>query len=281
MTYGFCEAAGLKVFYRECGRIDKPVFLLLHGFPSASHQFRNLMPRLEEKFHLIAPDLIGFGQSEAPGRSEFAYTFEHLTDVLEAFLEAMSIHDFYVYVFDYGAPIGFRLALRHPERILGIVSQNGNIYEEGLGRKWEARKAYWENPTEELRRSFASAFAPETIVEQYKNGEKEGSISPDGYSLDIFYSYSDGYAERQNDLIFDYQTNVAMYPAFQQYLREYRPKVLAAWGKNDPSFLWAGAEAFQRDDKNARAVPLEGGHFALETHDRQLASLIMDFFEEE
>ena len=278
MEYGFCRVNGLQVFYRECGCTDKPVFLLLHGFPSASHQFRNLMPLLETRFHLIAPDLIGFGQSAAPDRRHFHYTFENLTEVMERFLDAMSIKKFYLYVFDYGAPVGFRLALRQPDRILGIVSQNGNVYEEGLGKKWEARKAYWKNPTPELREKFASAFAPTTIIGQYTGGEAAGSIAPDGYSLDIFYSQRAGYAERQNDLIFDYGSNVAMYPEFQNYLRQYQPKLLAVWGQNDPSFLWAGAEAFLRDDHNAKAVPLDGGHFVLESHYTEIAAWIQKFF---
>lgn len=196
MNYHFCEVNGLHVFFRESGRADKPVLLLLHGFPSASHQFRNLMPLLEDKFRLLAPDLIGFGQSQAPDHDSFRYSFAHLTDIVDNFLTVQNVTNFYLYVFDYGAPIGFRLALRHPNRILGIISQNGNIYEEGLGRKWEARKAYWKEPTPELRRSFESAFAPETIIKQYTEGEKPGSVSPDGYSLDIYYSLSAGYAER-------------------------------------------------------------------------------------
>ena len=281
MQYKNAQVKNLKIFYRECGNPEKPTFLLLHGFPSASHMFRDLMPLLDNEFHCIAPDYIGFGQSDAPDSHVFEYTFEHLTDYVDGLLEVLQIEKFYMYVFDYGAPIGFRLALRHPKKILGIVSQNGNVYEEGLGEKWKARKKYWTAPTLELRKSYETAFAPETIIGQYKNGEIEDSVSPDGYSLDIFYSGLAGYAERQNNLIFDYRTNVAMYPDFQRYLREYQPKVLAAWGKNDPSFLWAGAEAFLRDDKNARAIPLDGGHFVLETHARQLASLIMDFFEGE
>jgi len=186
------KAGGVSVFYRECGSAEKPVFLLLHGFPSASHLFRNLMPLLEKDFHVIAPDLVGFGRTEAPPREIFAYTFEHLTDVVEDFLKVLGVEKFYMYVFDYGAPVGFRLALRHPEAILGIVSQNGNVYEEGLGKKWEARKAYWAHPTAEGRKMFESAFAPETIIGQYTTGEAEGTVSPDGYSLDIFYTQAPG-----------------------------------------------------------------------------------------
>ena len=235
------------------------------------------MPLLEESYHCVAPDFIGFGQSDAPDNASFEYSFDHLTEYVDGLLDELKIDKFYMYVFDYGAPIGFRLAIKYPGRILGIVSQNGNIYEEGLGTKWEARKTYWKNPTPELRKSFESAFAPETIIE-YAGGEKGGIISPDGYSLDIFYSTSEGYAERQDDLILDYRSNVLLYPVFQKYLREYQPKLLAAWGKNDPSFIWSGAEAFLRDDKNAKAVPLGGGHFVLESHYKEMAKLILEYF---
>jgi len=280
MKYSRISIGGISMFYRECGSSEKPVMLLLHGFPSASHQFRNLMPRLEANFHCIAPDYPGFGQSDAPGRESFTYSFDSLSLYVEKLIDALGIGKFYMYVLDYGAPVGFRIALRRPQSILGIVSQNGNVYEEGLGKKWEKRREYWEHPDEEMRKFFESAFAPETIIGQYTAGEKEGSIAPDGYSLDIYYSKSDGYAERQNDLILDYRSNVALYPEFQKYLREWKPRLLACWGRNDPSFIWAGAEAFLRDDPNARAVPLDGGHFVLESHDREIADLIRGFFAE-
>lgn len=269
---------GLNVFYREAGDPGKPVFLLLHGFPSASHMFRNLIPLLDDDYRIIAPDLIGFGQSEAPDHTKFPYTFEHLTDYVEDLLDELRISRFYMYVFDYGAPIGFRLAIRHPEKILGIVSQNGNIYKEGLGQKWTARKAYWEHPTSELRKSFESAFAPETIIGQYTTGENPDSISPDSYSLDIFYTHSSGYAERQDDLILDYRTNVEQYPAFQNYIREYQPELLAIWGRNDPSFIYPGAECFAKDDKNAHVVLLDAGHFALESHYKEISKQIINIF---
>lgn len=266
------------MFYRECGDITKPVFLFLHGFPSASHMFRNLMPLLENNFYCIAPDYIGFGQSDAPDFHEFEYTFEHLTNYVGKFLDILEIKKFYMYVFDYGAPIGFRLAVRHPKSILGIISQNGNVYKEGLGKKWKIRKQYWDAPTPELRKRFEAAFAPETIIGQYTNGETEESIAPDGYSLDIFYSHSKGYAERQDELILDYRTNVELYPVFQKYLRTYQPKLLAAWGKNDPSFVYKGAEAFLKDDINSRVELLNGGHFVLESHYKEIADLILNYF---
>ncbi len=203
--------------------------------------FRNLMPLLARNFHVLAPDLIGFGNSAAPSRESFEYTFENLTKNVAGFLAALTVDRYFLYVFDYGAPIGFRLAMRHPERVLGIVSQNGNIYQEGLGPKWAERAKYWANPTPELRAQYESAFAPETIKGQYLTGEKPGTVGPDGYSLDIAHTTEPGYAERQDDLIFDYQTNVALYPQFQDYVRQYQPEILAAWGKNDPSFIYPGA----------------------------------------
>ena len=280
VTYHTTRVNGLDVFYREAGAADKPAFLLLHGFPTASHLFRNLMPLLEDDFHLIAPDLIGFGQSSAPARDEFDYTFEALTDVVDGLLDKLGLERFYLYVFDYGAPIGFRLAVRHPERILGIVSQNGNVYEEGLGTKWEARRRYWEHPTPEQRESFKTAFAPDTVRGQYEFGEAPGGVGPDGWQIDLWYATQggDAYAERQSDLIYDYRTNVALYPTFQAYLRERQPPLLAAWGRNDPSFVWQGALAFRRDVPAVDVCLLEGGHFVLETHYEEIARLIREKF---
>ena len=277
MKYKTIVIRGLKIFYREAASVDKPTFLLLHGFPSASHMFRELMPKLEDNFHLIAPDYPGFGQSDMPPRGEFEYTFDNIAEVIDDFHQAIGIEKFFMYVFDYGAPIGFRLALKHPESILGIVSQNGNVYREGLGKKWEARAAYWQHPTKELREQYKSAFAPETIIGQYTFGTPDGSVSPDGYSLDIFYTRRDGYDEIQSDLIFDYQSNVRLYPKFQQYLREHQPKLLAVWGKNDPSFIPAGAEAFKHDLPNAEVHFVDSGHFALESHVDEIAALIRKF----
>lgn len=278
MNYSMANINGLNIFFRECGDKDKPVFLLLHGFPSSSHMFRNLMPLLEEHFHVIAPDYVGFGQSDAPGVDVFEYTFEHLTDYVQALINALGVEKYYMYVFDYGAPIGFRLAVREPERILGIVSQNGNIYEKGLGEKWTTRKVYWDTPTGELRLFLQSAYAPETILREYMAGEPLGNISPDGYSLDIYYSHTEGYADRQDSLILDYRTNVAMYPEFQSYVKTYRPKLLAIWGKNDESFLPAGAQAYAEDDPNAEVVLLDAGHFALETQFKTIAEEIIKRF---
>ena len=268
---------GVKIFYREAGTGDKPTMILFHGFPSSSHMFRDLIPCLEKNFHLIAPDYPGFGQSDMPPRENFAYTFDHIADVMEKFLEQLGVEKFFMYVFDYGAPIGFRIAVKNPQKILGIISQNGNVYAEGLGKKWEARTEYWKNPTPELREQYKSAFAPETIIGQYTFGAPDGSVSPDGYSLDIFYTRRAGYDEIQSDLIFDYQNNVALYPTFQKYLRDNQPKLLAVWGKNDPSFVWQGAEAFKKDLPTAQINFVDSGHFALESHCTEIATLIKNW----
>lgn len=269
---------GVNIFYREMGSNNKPVMLLLHGFPCASHMFRDLMPLLSEKFRLIAPDYPGFGQSDAPLRDEFDYTFDNLADVMNKFIRQLDIPQFYLYVFDYGAPIGFRIAKSSPDKILGIVSQNGNIYEEGLGEKWQYRMAYWAHPTLAKREAYKQAFAPKTIISQYLDGTMRERVSPDGYTLDIAYTQSEEYAERQSDLIFDYRNNVAKYGEFQQYIHEYQPKILAVWGKNDVSFIPQGANAFKKDAKNVEIHLLDTGHFALETHAAEIAQMISNYF---
>ena len=209
--------------------------------------------------------------------SNLEYRFDHLARVIDKFTETIGLTKFAMYVFDYGAPIGYRLAMWHPERITAIISQNGNMYEEGLGKKWEARKAYWKNPTDELRQQFATAYALETIIGQYTFGTPEGRVGPDGYSLDYYYVCQPGRAEMQNDLILDYRSNVALYPEFQQYLRTYQPPLLAVWGENDPSFIPAGAKAFKRDVPNAEIHFVPSGHFALESHHTEISKLIIDF----
>lgn len=277
VTYKNLVVDGLNIFYREAGDIDKPKLVLFHGFPSASHMFRDLMPLLEQHYHLIAPDYPGFGQSESPSHKDFDYTFDHISEIMEHFLDQLEIQKFAMYVFDYGAPIGFRIAMRNPERIAGIISQNGNVYNEGLGKKWEEREIYWDNPTPEKREQFKLAFAPETIKGQYTFGTKEGSVSPDGYTLDIAYTQKSGYDEIQSDLIFDYQNNVKLYPKFQEYLRNFQPALLAVWGEKDPSFIPSGAKAFKRDLPNAEIQFVDSGHFALETHAAKIAELIANF----
>lgn len=278
MKYSSVIISGIKIFYREAGDSSKPTMILFHGFPSASHMFRDLIPLLQENFHLIAPDYPGFGQSDMPSRESFTYSFDNIAEIVDEFINCLGIEKFYMYVFDYGAPVGFRIAMKNPQKILGIVSQNGNIYSEGLGKKWEARAEYWQNPTQELREQYKSAFAPDTIIGQYTFGTEPGSVSPDGYSLDIFYTQRPEYAEIQSDLIFDYQNNVKLYPKFQEYLREYKPKLLAVWGKNDPSFIPAGAEAFKRDLPEAEVHLVNSGHFALESCCDEIAELIRKTF---
>ena len=277
MKYQFTTVNNCKVFYREAGNPENPTILLLHGFPSASHMFRDLMPELADKYHLIAPDMPSFGQTECPSRECQVYTFDYLARVMDAFTEVIGLEHFSMYIFDYGAPVGMRLALWHPERIDAIISQNGNCYEEGLGKKWDARKEYWAHPTLELRKQYESAFALETIRGQYCFGTPEGSVGPDGYTLDYAYVQLPERAEMQNDLIFDYQSNVRLYPEFQKYFREHQPRLLAVWGKNDPSFIPAGAEAFKRDLPNAVVKYVDSGHFALESHHSEIAGYIKDF----
>lgn len=275
--YNFITIGDADVFYRIAGTPENPAILLLHGFPSSSHQYRELIPLLAKDFYVVAPDFPGFGQTRAPGRDKFEYTFEHIADIVDTFTEKIGLRRFAMYLFDYGAPVGFRLAVRHPERITAIVSQNGNTYREGLGAKWHDREKYWENPTPEGRKKFSVAFAPETIIGQYTFGTPKGSVGPDGYTLDISYVSIPGRDEIQNDYILDYRTNVALYPVFQQYLREHQPPLLAVWGKSDPSFIPAGAEAFRKDVPNAEIHFVDSGHFALESHVEEIAVLLIKF----
>lgn len=275
--YKYIQVEDCKVFYREAGDPTHPTLLLLHGFPSSSHMFRELIPALADRYHLVAPDFPAFGQTESPSREAFTYSFDHITHIIERFTEALGLTQYALYVFDYGAPIGFRLAMWHPERITAIISQNGNMYDEGLGPKWEARRAYWAHPTPALRQQFAMAYALETIIGQYTFGTPEGSVAPDGYLLDHYYVNLPGRAEMQNDLILDYRTNVALYPDFQAYLRQHQPPLLAVWGENDPSFIPAGAEAFRRDLPEAEIHYVPSGHFALESHCQEIAQYIRTF----
>lgn len=278
ITYHTTNVKGLKVFHRESGPSDAPKLLLLHGYPSASHMFRNLIPQLADRFHVIAPDLIGFGQSDMPSRDSFTYTFETLTDVLEDFTDAVGFDRYALYVFDYGAPTGFRLAVRRPKSITAIVTQNGNAYEEGLSDGWNAIRAYWRDPTQANRDTIRSLTLPETTVWQYTHGVADPAVvSPDGYTLDNHYLARPGAEEIQLDLFLDYATNVDLYPKFQEYFRTRQPPLLAIWGRNDPFFLPAGAEAFKRDIPGADVRLLNTGHFALETHASEIATAIRGF----
>jgi len=278
ITYRKADVDGLKVFYREAGRADAPALLLLHGFPSAGHMFRDLIPKLAGEFHVVAPDLPGFGQSDMPGRDKFRYTFENIAHVIDRFTEVVGLKRFALYAFDYGAPTGFRLAARHPERIAAIISQNGNAYEEGLSEGWNPIRAYWTEASGANRTALRAFLSPQTTAWQYMHGVRDiTTVSPDGFSLDNFYLARPGADEIQLDLFGDYKSNVALYPEFQSYFRKYKPPLLAVWGRNDPFFLPAGAEAFRRDIPNADVRLLDTGHFALETHCDEIAAAIREF----
>ena len=278
INYRTADVDGWKIFYREAGSRDAPTLLLLHGFPSAGHMFRDLIPHLADRFHIVAPDLPGFGQSDLVARGMFAYTFDHIAEVIDRFTEVIGLKRFAIYVFDYGAPTGFRIAAKRPERITAIISQNGNAYEEGLSDGWNPIRAYWEDASEKNREALRAFLKPETTVWQYTHGvPDETKVSPDGYSLDNFYLSRPGADEVQLDLFGDYKSNIALSPAFQNYFRTHKPPFLAVWGKNDPFFLPPGAEAFKRDIPNATVRFFDTGHFALETHAAEIAAAIRDF----
>jgi pimeloyl-ACP methyl ester carboxylesterase len=278
IAYRTAEVDGLSVFYREAGAPDAPTLLLLHGFPSSSHMFRNLIPLLADEFHLVAPDLPSFGKSDMPKPDEFDYTFDHLADVIDRFTEVLGLDRFAIYVFDYGAPVGFRIAARHPDRITAIISQNGNAYEDGLSDGWAPVQAYWKDPSPANREAVRSMVQPETTIWQYTHGVPDVTmVSPDGYGLDNFYLARPGADEIQLDLLLNYASNVALYPAWQEYFRTSRPPLLAVWGSNDPFFTPPGAEAFKRDIPGADVRFVPTGHFALETHVDEIAKAIIDF----
>ncbi|MGL4963855.1 MAG: alpha/beta fold hydrolase [Inquilinus sp.] len=278
IRYRTADVDGFKVFYREAGSPRAPKLLLLHGFPSSGHMFRDLIPLLADRFHVVAPDLPGFGQSGMPDRAAFRYTFDGIAQVIDRFTEVVGLNRYAVYVFDYGAPTGFRLALRHPERIAAIISQNGNAYQEGLSDGWTPIRAYWQDPSAANREALRAFLTPETTRWQYVHGVVDESlVSPDGYTLDSHYLARPGADEVQLDLFRDYASNVALYPEFQAYFRKHRPPFLAVWGKNDPFFLPPGAEAFRRDLPDADIRFFDTGHFALETHAREIADTIRVF----
>jgi len=278
ITYRRTGVNGLNVFYREAGPSGAPKVLLMHGYPSASHMFRDLIPQLADRFHVIAPDMPSFGQSDMPAQDSFTYTFEAITDVIDSFTDVVGFDRYALYAFDYGAPVGFRLAVRRPERITAIISQNGNAYTEGLSDGWNPIRAYWREPTQANRDAIRTLVQPETTVWQYTHGVADPSaVSPDGYTLDNYYLARPGADEIQLDLFLDYASNVELYPAFQEYFRTSRPPLLAIWGRNDPFFLPAGAEAFKRDIPEADVRLLDTGHFALETHSFEITAAIRGF----
>jgi pimeloyl-ACP methyl ester carboxylesterase len=278
VRFNTIDVDGLEIFYRSAGNRDAPTILLLHGFPSASHMFRDLIPELAESYHVVAPDLPGFGMTEQPARNAFNYTFETIANVIDRFTEVLGLAEFALYVFDYGAPIGFRLAVMRPERISAIVTQNGNTYLEGVSDAFAPVQAYWKEPTQANRDALRGFLAPQTTLFQYTHGVADPSlVSPDGRNLDDFYLARPGNAEIQLDLLLDYQSNVALYDTIQAYLRQHQPPILAVWGKNDPFFIPPGAEAFKRDVPSAEVRFVDSGHFALETHAREIGAAMRAF----
>ena len=277
-SYQQAAVDGHMIFYREAGPKDRPTILLLHGFPTSSHMFRNLIPALADRYHVVAPDLPDFGFSDAPDRKQFRYSFENLAKIIDRFTQTIGIDQYAIYVFDYGAPVGLRLALAHPERVTAIISQNGNAYEEGLSQGWNPIQKYWKEPTAENRAALREFLKPEATKWQYVHGVQDATqVAPEAYGLDSALLARPGNDEIQLDLFLDYASNVALYPKFQEYFRTKRVPLLAVWGKNDPLFLPPGAEAFKRDNPSAEVHFFETGHFALETHTQEIADAIRDF----
>jgi pimeloyl-ACP methyl ester carboxylesterase len=277
-TFKTVDVDGSAVFYREAGDRNHPAILLLHGFPTSSHMFRDLIPELADEYHVVAPDFPGFGNSEVKSRDRFAYTFDNIARVVDRFTEVVGLETFAVYIFDYGAPVGLRLALRHPDKITAIISQNGNAYIEGLSQGWNPIQKYWQEPNGANRGALRDFLTPEATKWQYTHGAPAARmIAPEAYQLDAALLARPGNDEIQLDLFLDYASNVALYPQFQKYLRDRQPPLLAVWGRNDPFFLPAGADAFARDVRDAEVRFYDTGHFALETHVDEIADAIRDF----
>jgi pimeloyl-ACP methyl ester carboxylesterase len=272
------QADGVTVFYREAGPADAPVVLLLHGFPTSSFQYRNLIPRLADRYRVIAPDLAGFGFTVVPPARNYVYNFENLSRTLEAFTDVLNLKRYAMYIFDYGAPTGLRLAMWHPERVTAIISQNGNAYEEGLGDSWAPIQRYWREPTLENRNAIRAALTPEGMRHEYSVGMRNpDDIAPEDYTLDAALLARPGNVDIQLDLFLDYANNVKLYPKFQEYFRASQPPLLAIWGKRDTYFIPAGAEAFRRDIPSATVELLDTGHFALETHLNEITAATRRF----
>lgn len=268
----------LNLFYRESGNPDHPTLLLLHGYPTSSHMFRNLIPILNKNYHVVAPDLPGFGFSDAPGNMEFNYTFDNLAAVMQTFIEELKLERFAVYVFDYGAPVGLRLAMNNPHRVTGIISQNGNAYEEGLSTEWSPIQTYWKDPSQSNREALSDFVSEKATWYQYHEGVTDPSqIAPETYTLDQHFLDRPGNIEIQLDLLKDYRNNVALYPKFHEYFRTHRPQALLVWGNKDPYFTPAGAEAYKNDLPDAKIVFYPTGHFALETHVNEIGTQILEF----
>jgi len=278
IRYQAATVDGNSIFYREAGPKTAPTLLLLHGFPTSSHMFRNLIPALADRYHVVAPDLPGFGFTHTPSRDQFRYTFENLANVIGKFTEVIGLDRFAIYIFDYGAPVGLRLALAHPERITAIISQNGNAYVEGLSQGWNPIQKYWAEPTADNRAALREFLKPESTKGQYLYGVADVTlVAPETYELDSALMARPGNDEIQLDLFLDYASNVALYPKFQEYFRTKQPPLLAVWGKNDPFFVPPGAEAFKKDIPAAEVHFFETGHFALETHHKEIAQAIREF----
>jgi pimeloyl-ACP methyl ester carboxylesterase len=279
--YRYEQVGNVKVFYREAGSPGAPVVLLLHGFAASSFMFRDVIPALADRYHVIAPDLPAFGFTEAPARQDYAYTFSQLAQTIGQFADQLKLDKYALMVHDYGAPVGWRLAVAHPSRVTAIISQNGNAYEEGLGAGWAPIQRYWREPTEQNRQALHDFPTPASIKWQYLEGVADASlVSPDGYTLEGLQISRPGNADIQLDLVLDYASNVAMYPEFQAWFRAYQPPLLAVWGENDPFFLPAGAQAWKRDIPKADIRFYDTGHFALETHGKEIIPVIREFLDE-
>lgn len=280
VNYRYAQVDGVNVFYREAGNPSNPTVLLLHGFPTSSFMYRKLIPILATRYHVIAPDLPGFGFTQSPDRAHYAYTFDNLARTINRFTEVLKLQKYAIEVFDYGAPVGWRLAVAHPERITALISQNGNAYEEGLSDAWNPIQKYWKDPSAENRNALRDFLKPDAIKWQYTTGVKDAnSVAPESYTLDAAFVARPGNDEIQLDLFGDYATNVARYPEFQAYFRKYHPPILAVWGKNDPFFLPPGATAFKRDNPKAEVHFYDTGHFALETNVDEIGPVIREFLD--